>query len=84
MWILCPRYFADMPEDAVGIYEAQALSTSPFREPRIVYHKRVLGRRRAYKTARWLALTLDWQLPEADGELGVQWKVVGVIGHEEN
>lgn len=63
MALFCPRFFKDMPKNKSGYYFAEAISTSIFRAPRIVYSERVKGFRKAYLKARWMALKLDWKIP---------------------
>lgn len=72
MWILCPRYFADMPKDEPGTWVACSISIHYFghREEREI--REVEGLRAAYKTARWLALKLDWKLSPS---WGVDWAI---------
>ena len=81
LWGLCrcfymPGFFKYMPrKNEPGPWIAVAMKTSPFygcREAAWRKHDSLL---RAYISARWLALKLDWAAPHCDGELGVDWGV---------
>lgn len=73
---MIPRFFADMPPRRPGLWEAQVLTTSPFRPDRVIWRRRVRGLRRAYLWARWMAFFTDLWYPDYDGELGINWAVI--------
>ena len=70
--IFAPRFFADMPPKGEGRYLASAEKYSRFYGHTPV-ERVVMGRRRAYVTARWLALMLDWG--RHTNEVGIRWTV---------
>lgn len=70
-----PGFFRHMPKAAPGQWEAVAMTVTAFGGRRERACRKCRGLRRAYLTARWLALKLDWATPNCDGEIGVDWGV---------
>jgi hypothetical protein len=67
-----PRFLADMPPKGGGRYVASAEKYSHFycHSP---HEREIVGRRKAYVVARWLALMLDWN--RCTNEVGIRWCV---------
>lgn len=77
-WLFAKNYFRDYPKEPhkIGPWTCRAIVVSAF-DTRTVREERIcqgdLGA--AYRLARWLALKTDWNTPDADGELGVDWEI---------
>ena len=65
--LFAPGYQARMPDDALGAYLAIAYTGTPCGLVRWQDACRVVGRRNAYKVARWLAL-----------RAGCEWRVIEI------
>lgn len=70
---MMPRFFADMPEPAPGLYEPSATRHGRFGSFSS-FVGRVHGRRRAYVVARLLALWMDINTPK-DADVEITWKI---------
>ncbi len=72
---MMPRFFKDMPAPKPGRWVAVVQRTNAFRGPREIWAREVTGLRRAYITARLMAMWEDLWMPYWDGEVGINWAV---------
>lgn len=73
--LFAPRFWREMPKPSAGRYTVQVETFSPFKST-LRHEVFVCGRLRAYVTARWLALCVDWSTPSHGGMLGVRWAIL--------
>lgn len=70
--LLAPRFFRDMPRPMAGAFIAGGQMYSPWYTHSAV-EQRVVGRLRAYLTARWIAYQIDQR--RVTDEVGIRWFV---------
>lgn len=73
--VLMPKFYSSIPPMKGGKWVAEVITTSYWREDRVVWSKQLTGLRRAYFAARFMALWLDLMMPYYDGEIGINWGV---------